>query len=152
MSPFTTTTTSISLGVKSSLIFLATYFAPTSELVILIFILVFSDLITGIWAAVKEKRKIKSKGLKRTTIKLLIYLLVVMLTFLTENILFGITNLLLTKIIASYIVLTELSSNFENCGKIVNKGNLFLQMYKVLATYINKNKDIINKIDPEGEV
>jgi len=120
--------------------------------VILIFILVFSDLITGIWAAVKEKRKIKSKGLKRTTIKLLIYLLVVMLTFLTENILFGITNLLLTKIIASYIVLTELSSNFENCGKIVNKGNLFLQMYKVLATYINKNKDIINKIDPEGEV
>lgn len=139
--------------VKFILLFCAGYLAPLQPLVILIFILTGVDLITGLWLSIKTKglKSIKSRGLKRTIIKLTAYLLAVILTFLFENILLGITGLYLTKIVAGYISLTELASNFENLGGITNKNSLFMKLFDVIKTYFNKNKDIINQIDKKKE-
>jgi phage-related holin len=145
-------TAGFSLVIKLSLIFCGNYFLPLIPFVFLIFILTGTDLITGLIASIKTKgiKSLKSRGLKRTTIKIAAYLIALSLTFLFENIIFD-TNLILTKIMAGYISLTELASVFENLGKITNKGALFNALFNVLKTYFNKNKDLINKIDPEKD-
>ena len=63
--------------------------APVHTVMIVVGILIFFDLFTGIWAACKRSEKISSAALRRTVSKMLIYQIAVMTAFLVENYLLG---------------------------------------------------------------
>ena len=140
----------MNLIIKTILLSTLAYFAPIYAIIYLVFILVGVDFITGLYLSIKDKKKIQSRKLKRTIIKLTAYLLALIITFLFECIILG-SGILVTKIIGGYISLTEIASIFENLGKIINKNSLYIVLYDTLKTYFNINKKIINNIDTEKD-
>lgn len=96
-----------------ALIATVSVFAPIKATLITVMVLSVVDLIAGIQASKKRRRKITSTGLKRTIVKVAVYELVVLLGFLTEQYMTGET-IPIVKVITGYIGLTELVSIMEN--------------------------------------
>jgi hypothetical protein len=93
-------------------------FAPIEGMLGTVLILLFSDLLLGIWAAKHRGEPITSSGLKRTVIKALTYEVALMFAFLGEHYL---TSLIpFCKIIGAMISMTELLSILENMNEITN--------------------------------
>lgn len=92
-------------------------FAPIKATLVTVMVLTVVDLVLGIKASRKKRRKITSAGLKRTIVKVLVYEAVVMLGFLTETHLTG-DLIPVVKIMGCYIGLTELTSILENIEAI----------------------------------
>lgn len=116
-------------------------FAPIQGIIITTLILILSDLITGILAALKKKQTITSAGLRRTVTKLAIYLSAVCLGYLVEF--YMISGLLpVSKIVAALIGLTEAKSIFENLD--VLNGN---PIFKSLIEKLGSINDSVKKKD-----
>jgi hypothetical protein len=88
---------------------------------ILVGLAILTDFIFGIWKAIKLKRKITSNALSRTIVKMFIYQLVLIGTFLIDaNIInelvkmFIDINLLITKLISLSLLYIEATSINEN--------------------------------------
>lgn len=79
-------------------------------------VLVTSDWITGVSAALQQKEKITSRGLFRTVRKIIFYCLAIVLVLIVESFFFH-TKWMVT-MVACYIALVELYSNLENISKI----------------------------------
>jgi len=94
-------------------------------------VLVFSDMVLGLWRAFKEKQKIRSNYLRRTVVKMILYMAAIVLAYITQYGI-GLTGLEITKIVASLIALVELKSVFENISRISNQ-----PLWKVLVSKIN---------------
>jgi phage-related holin len=92
-------------------------FAPIKATLVTVMLFTLLDLITGVLAAHKRKEAITSSGFKRTVIKLLVYLGVVMLGYLTEQYLTG-DIMPVVKILAGLVGLTELKSILENTEEL----------------------------------
>lgn len=92
-------------------------FAPMKSVLITVIVLTAIDLLSGVIAAKKRGELITSAGLKRTIIKLFVYELVVLLSYLTEQYLTG-DLVPLVKILAGFIGITELKSVLENLEDI----------------------------------
>lgn len=145
-----------------------TYLAAAKAMYFLMFALVIIDFITGVWKAVllngiwkyydirilfttrRLKFKLPIAGLnshtmKRSVVKITCYSFAILTTFLLETEIFG-TGIILTKIVTGFIALVETASIFENLAKISGM-NVFNKIFDTIATYFNKNKNIINKID-----
>lgn len=75
--------------------------------------LVFADLITGMWKALKRKKKITSRGWRATIGKLTIYMVALCAGFAIDKILDNQTPLV-ARAVALGIALTEIKSIFEN--------------------------------------
>jgi len=113
-------------------------FAPIKALLLVTGLLIFSDLVTGILAARKKKKKITSAGLRRTVTKIAIYNTAIILGFLTEKyILDGF--LPLSKIAAGLISVVELKSVLENLDA-VNGSSIFKTLIEKLGS-INDEKE-----------
>lgn len=95
----------------------ALVFLPIKATLITVFILVLVDLGTGIAASHKRGEKITSSGLKRTVIKFLVYEIVIMLGFLTEQYLTG-ELVPVVKVLGGLVGLTELKSVLENAEEL----------------------------------
>ena len=111
---------------------IALVFMPLKATLITVMVLTAVDLATGIAAAIKKKKKITSSGLKKTIIKTMVYELVVMLGFLTEQYMTG-DSIPVVKILAGYIGITELKSVLENI-EIVTKVSIIKLLIKKLDT------------------
>lgn len=106
--------------------------APIQPVMITTGVLIFADLILGIWAAKIRKEPISSAALRRTVSKILIYNLTIISGFLVEKYL--IVDLIpVTKLIAGVIGAVELKSILENADTI-NGESIFLSIIKNLGS------------------
>jgi phage-related holin len=118
---------------SSLIISILVVFAPVKATLITVMVLTVADLISGIMAARKERKKITSSGLKRTIIKTTVYEAVIMLGFLTERYMTG-DAIPVVKILAGFIGLTELKSVMENIERISG-----MSIIKLLIDRLNKS-------------
>lgn len=93
--------------------------APIHPVMLVTGALIFIDLGCGIWRAKKRGENIDSSGLRRTITKLFAYQVVIVTGYMIETVIMvGFLDLPITKIIASFIALTELKSILENISII----------------------------------
>lgn len=111
---------------------IALVFLPLKATLITVMVLTVIDLMTGLAAARKRRRKITSSGLKKTIIKTFVYEAVVMLGFLTEQYMTG-NTVPIVRILAGYIGITELKSVLENL-EIVSGVSIIKLLIKKLDT------------------
>jgi phage-related holin len=117
--------------------------APIHAVLIAVGVIIFGDLITGVWAAYIRGEKISSAGLRRTISKIFVYNLAIVLGFVIEQYL--ISNALpISKIAAGLIGVTEGLSIFENLNSIAGN-NVFKSLLDKLGSVNQTNK-------PKGEV
>jgi uncharacterized membrane protein len=96
--------------------FLASFFIPIKGFLLFTVAVVFADTITGIKAAKKEGQKISSKGLYRTTEKIVVYFVAILIFEGAKNT-FSIP-VPITYMVAMMISATELFSVAENIKRI----------------------------------
>lgn len=106
--------------------------APIQEILIVTFVLVLCDLITGLWAALKLKDRISSAKLRSSVSKFFIYTLAIICGFLVEHYLAA-DKLPIYKIIAGMVGVVELKSILENLDKI-NGESLFKKLITQLGS------------------
>lgn len=112
------------------------YLAPIHSMLIVVGILIFGDMILGIWAALKRGEEISSSRLRDTVSKMFIYHMVLILGFLVQNDLFqGLIPV--AKLSASVIGMVEIKSVFENASEILGRP-IFKDVIKKLGS---KNRD-----------
>jgi phage-related holin len=116
--------------ISKIMILIIAYFTPIKEMVNVMLIFLLIDLISGIWAAVKEKQQIQSAKLRRSITKFLWYTVAVMVAFMMETT-FNLTWTNLANIIAGFICIVELISIFENITRITREP-LFLRLIKMI--------------------
>ena len=109
---------------------IASFFIPIKGFLIFTIFVVGADMATGIMAARKEQQKINSKGLYRTTEKIVVYF-VSILIFEGAKKTFSIP-VPITYMVAMMIAATELFSIAENVKRItgVELGTLILRFFK----------------------
>jgi phage-related holin len=94
----------------------ASFFLPIAPYLLAIFCLVAFDTITGIASAKHRKEKIRANAMRRTVQKIKLYFIAIILVHLVEVVFFEFAPL--TYIVASYIGIVELKSNFENIEEV----------------------------------
>lgn len=110
--------------------------SPIHATLIVVGILIFGDMLLGIWAAKKLNEPIRSARLRDTVSKMLIYHMALILGFLVEiYLMHGLIPI--AKITAGAIGLVEIKSVFENAGIILGKP-VFKELIKKLGS---KNRD-----------
>lgn len=109
--------------------------APIQAVMLSVGFLIFADLVTGIWAALKRGEKVSSAAMRRTVSKMVVYQLAVIGAFVLETHLLG-GLLPATKIVAGVIGLVEFKSMLENSGAIVG-GDIF----KIILAKIGSEND-----------
>jgi phage-related holin len=96
--------------------FIASFFIPIKGFLLFTVAVVFADTITGIKAAKREGQKISSKGLYRTTEKIVVYFVAILIFEGAKNT-FSIP-VPITYMVAMMISATELFSVAENIKRI----------------------------------
>jgi len=109
---------------------LFSFFLPIKHFLIFTIFVVFADTVTGIIAAKKRKEPITSKGLYRTSQKILTYFCGIMI-FHGASITFGLPSQI-TYSVSFIIAATELFSISENIKSITgtNIGTIILRFFK----------------------
>lgn len=111
--------------------------SPIEEAIVCIGVLIFIDLILGILAAYKLNKAITSTRLKNTAVKLLVYNLLLIASFISEKYL--VSWLPFTKICLSFLAIVEITSIGENFQKIT--GLSFIKyLTEQLDKHLNKGK------------
>lgn len=113
------------------LTWLATYFAPVSEFMIMVGLLVFLDTYLGVRYAKKEGT-FNSRKLESVIHKTLIYVCAILVAHLAEK---SLDIPMLLKITAGYIAYTECVSIDENSTKLVG-----YSIFKKLLKFIKREK------------
>jgi uncharacterized membrane protein len=110
--------------------FIASFFVPIKGFLLFVIFVVFSDTFTGILAAKKRKETITSKGLYRTSQKILTYFCGIMI-FHGASITFGLPSQIVYSV-SFLISFTELYSISENIKSItgVNLATTIFKYFK----------------------
>tara|TARA_R110000823_G_scaffold144221_1_gene274402 strand:+ start:677 stop:1081 length:405 start_codon:yes stop_codon:yes gene_type:complete len=106
------------------------FFFPIQHFLIFTIFVVFADTVTGILAAKKRGEKITSKGLYRTSQKVVVYFCGIMI-FHGASVTFGLPSQIVYSV-SFLIAFTELYSISENIKSItgVNIGTIILKFFK----------------------
>jgi len=115
--------------------FLLLWFAPISDYIHLVIVLIFIDLITGSYASVKEGQRFSASKMRNTVEKFLFYSLAIISAFVLQKIVND--GLEMPRMVALYIGATELKSIYENISRIT-KTDLVGQIWNVLKMKINE--------------
>jgi uncharacterized membrane protein len=109
---------------------LFSFFLPIKHFLIFTIFVVFADTVTGIIAAKKRGEKITSKGLYRTSQKVVVYFCGIMI-FHGASVTFGLPSQVVYSV-SFLISFTELYSVSENIKSItgVNIGTIILKFFK----------------------
>lgn len=132
---------------------IAGIFAPVKVLIIVSYVLIFSDLITGLIAAKKRGEwkslnDIRSSGLGRTFSKIGVCSAAICLAFLVEH--FIIEDYLpLSKLAAAAFAFKELKSILENLD-VINGNPVYKSLVKKLGS-VNDLQDVAEKIIDESK-
>lgn len=110
--------------------FIFSFLIPIKGFLIFTIFVVFADMVTGIRAAKKEGQKISSKGLYRTSEKIVVYFVGIMIFEAAKNT-FSLP-VPITYMVAFIIATTELFSISENIKRItgVNLTTIILKFFK----------------------
>lgn len=120
------------LGCKLAILALA-FLAPMQNMLLSMLFLIVTDFLSGIWASIKEKKKISSSKLSRTVSKTLVYFTTVVVVHVAHIHLLGSSEILPIESIAiGFIAITELKSIFENLNRI-SKNDLFSVLIERLS-------------------
>ncbi len=92
-------------------------FAPIKAVMFATGALIFIDLATGVWAAIKRKEPVTSKGISRTIAKIVLYELALATSYLVHQYMTG-DLLPADKLVAGLIGIVELKSILENMNTI----------------------------------
>ena len=92
-------------------------FAPIRAVMLTTGVLIFADLITGMWAAHRRGEEITSKGISRTLAKIFLYEMALAISYLVHQYMVG-DSLPADKLVAGLIGLVELKSILENMNTI----------------------------------
>ncbi len=112
--------------------------APIHSVLIATGVLIFADLVVGIWAAKKKRRKITSAGIRRTVVKVLVYQIAIITGFVLETwVLNGLFPV--SKIVAGTVGLVEVKSIFENLDIINGK-----PLLKEIVERLKSKNDVEN--------
>ena len=115
------------------------FLEPINTLILWLLIFIFVDMITGIWASIKEGKIITSHGLQKTVVKFLMYSISVILLQGIDTYMLTFLECYLARIGCTIICGIELYSIFENCYRIT--GNY---VFKILTQFtVKKIKDNI---------
>lgn len=104
-------------------------FAPIKAMLIVTGVLIFADLVTGVWAAWKRKEPITSAGFRRTATKIFVYETALCLGWLAEHYMLD-GAVPVTKIVSGMIGLIEIKSVYENLNVVSDE--------KLLKSVIDK--------------
>jgi uncharacterized membrane protein len=109
---------------------LFSFFFPIKHFLIFTIFVVFADTVTGIMAARKRNEPITSKGLYRTSQKVVVYFVGIMI-FHGASVTFGLPSQIVYSV-SFLIAFTELYSISENIKSItgVNIGTLVLKFFR----------------------
>ena len=109
---------------------LFSFFLPIKHFLIFTIFVVFADTVTGIMAARKRNQAITSKGLYRTSQKVVVYYCGIMI-FHGASVTFGLPSQIVYSV-SFLIAFTELYSVSENIKSItgVNIGTIILKFFK----------------------
>jgi phage-related holin len=108
---------------------LISFLAPITSAILAVYFLIFVDLVTGLWASIKEKQPITSSALSRTIGKILIYSTTIVVSFVVHKYLLGGFELPIEALVSGFIAITETKSIFENLNRLSNNkalGDLIL--------------------------
>jgi hypothetical protein len=112
-------------------------FLPIKELMLTIGFLVASDMVVGIWKALKLKQRIRSRRMSDTVTKLLLYQIAIMSGFLIET--FIIAEIIpITKLVATVIAVIEFKSIIESIESVTGK-DLWSKIKSIIG---RKSEDI----------
>jgi phage-related holin len=89
---------------------------PIRPALIAISLLVFADMLTGIWASLKEGKSVTSSGLRRTVTKTLTYQAAIIFAFIMQTYL--LEGMPIVNVVTGLIGVTEGKSFFENIKRI----------------------------------
>ena len=126
------------------LLSIVAFFQPVYIMFLLLFLAVGLDAVSGIFASIKQKRKITSFRLRDTVIKLFLYVGLVALVFGIETIcLWGIP---ISNIVAAFILFAEAVSVSENID-ILSNGKLGIAAFvkKIREKWFTKVDNDLNK-------
>lgn len=104
--------------VKNLLVMLLTFLSPVASAILAVYFLIFTDLVTGIWASIKEKQDITSSKLSRTISKTLIYSITIVVSFVVHKYLLVDFELPIEALVSGFIAITETKSILENLNRI----------------------------------
>jgi hypothetical protein len=120
-------------------------FLPIKELMFTIGFLVASDMVVGIWKALKLKQRIRSRRMSDTVTKLLLYQIAIMSGFLIET--FIIAELIpITKLVATVIAVIEFKSIVESIESVTGK-----DLWSKLKTIIGRKSEDITDAMTDGK-
>ncbi len=101
-------------------------------------VLIFFDLITGIYSSVKNGEKFDKKKLFNTVSKMVLFQISIISAFIIEK--FIITQLPIIEVVAGYLALVELHSISNNVCKITG-----ISFFESIKSILNKNNIKIPK-------
>ena len=105
--------------------------APLKATIIVVWLLIVLDIITGMIASYKKKEPITSKKFSRVLTKMLSYLILIIASFVADEFIFTyLETHWISRIIASAITIGELISIIENANVMV--GGKFIKILKIL--------------------
>ncbi|CAB4141346.1 Bacteriophage holin family [uncultured Caudovirales phage] len=103
---------------KNLMLILLAFLAPVKSAILAVYFLILLDMITGVWASIKEKRSITSSGLSQTIGKILIYSTTIIVSFVVHKFLLVGFELPIEALVSGFIAITETKSIFENLNRI----------------------------------
>lgn len=115
---------SLAPWVAKALTLLLAFIAPVQAILIASLSLVLIDAVVGVWASVKERKKITSHKLRRTLVKSIAWMVAILVGHVMET--YMIDGVPVVKTVAGLIAITEGKSIFENLYRIT--GVNFWQM------------------------
>ncbi len=116
-----------------------TYWAPIEAIVTVVFIFVFADFITGIWAAKKKGIKITSHTMRNSVTKLLCYMITIVLAFFLQKEIIKFSWFEAVNFASALICLAEFKSILENMGYITNS-TIFKTIYEKVSSIFDKKQ------------
>lgn len=128
-----------SLLIKILFVFVS-FLQDVSFLFISMFIMVFLDLITGIWKSRKLNIEIKSRWIRRTIEKLGCYAIVIIAVYIIEVYILRLDGYYLNRAVTGLVLLTEFKSLTENMA-VISGNSVFSKIYaKVENIFKGKEK------------
>ena len=118
---------------KTLLLSLFAIFMPIKAMIITVVVLTLMDLFFGIWAALRQKLPITSSELKRTPIKLMIYLTSLMSGYAVQTYLIG-DIIPISNIISTLVGITEMKSLLESMDLIYGEPMFAALIKKLMDT------------------
>lgn len=127
-------------GILAALVtWFTTYWAPIGAIIVVVFIFVFADFVTGIWSAKKQKIKIVSHTMRNSVTKLSCYMLTIILAFFLQKEIIKFSWFEAVNFASALICLAEFKSILENMGYITNS-TIFKTVYEKVSGLFEKKQ------------